>query len=248
MNLRRKKIKNLIKNYSIYAKISDLWPISRRYFVNNFYDGMLTLLGILLGFFVVILKGGEPFIESSLVIYTGLGTDISMFISGFSGSYLSERAEQKRIHVELKKAMGKYESNNRNKSAPPIKYQEEVEKAMLTPKEKRGKKRIKPPKKELKNGEVKTFHERAEAFAGKIVALINGGAPFLGGLIPLIPFFLVSEATFMTFLCSFFIIIICIILLGVFLGKISKTSILKNTLQMIGAFSITVLISILLLG
>ncbi len=209
---------------------------------------MLTILGILLGFFVIILKAGEPFIDSSLIIYTGLGTSISMFISGFSGSYLSERAEQKKIHIELKKAMGKHESNNKNKSTPPINYQEEVEKAMLTPKEQRGKKRIKLPKNELKNREIKTLHERAESFAGKIVALINGGAPFLGGLIPLTPFFFISEATFMTFLCSFFIIISCIILLGVFLGKISETSILKTTLQMIGAFLFTILISILLLG
>jgi len=95
----------MLEEIKTYAKITNLWAIARRYFVNNFYDGMLTVLGILLGFFVLILKGDQGSIESSFVIFTGLGTSISMFISGLSGSYLSEKAEQKKRNVELKRAM-----------------------------------------------------------------------------------------------------------------------------------------------
>ena len=98
-----------------------------------------------------------------------------------------------------------------------------------------------------KKKKIKTLQEKAEIFASIIVSLINGGSPFLGGLVPLIPFFLVSTANLSIFLISFLIILICIILLGVFLGVISKESILKNVIQMTFAFFITILISIFLL-
>ena len=88
-----------------YSKITNLWAIARRYFVNNFYDGMLTVLGILLGFFILILKEGQSSVASHLVILTGLGSSISMFFSGITGSYLSERAEQKKLKEELNQAM-----------------------------------------------------------------------------------------------------------------------------------------------
>ena len=57
---------------------------------------MLTALGILLGFFVILLSKPNQPIQSNYIILTGLGTSISMLISGISGSYLSERAEQKK--------------------------------------------------------------------------------------------------------------------------------------------------------
>lgn len=237
-----------MSKYKIYYKIANVGPISRRYFVNNFYDGMLTILGILLGFFVVILKGGQPSIESNFIIYTGMGTSISMFISGFSGSYLSERAEQKKLHVNINRAMGKYEEDENGLSNPIDQDVEEIQKAMLIPIKKRKKLSIKKKRSEDEKEEIKTLYEKAEDFAGKVVSLVNGGAPFFGGLVPLIPFFLVSEATFITFIISFFIIILCIVLLGIFLGLISETSILKTTIQMISAFTITIIISIVFLG
>ena len=95
----------MFEKFKTYSKITNLWAIARRYFVNNFYDGMLTVLGILLGFFTLILKEGEVAVASHLVILTGMGTSISMFISGISGSYLSERAEQKKLKEALNKAM-----------------------------------------------------------------------------------------------------------------------------------------------
>ena len=228
-----------------YAKITNLWGIARRYFVNNFYDGMLTVLGILLGFLILILKEDQTSIDSHLVILTGLGSSISMLISGLTGSYLSEKAEQKKMKEELDRAMviNKSEVEEVLENSADIK---EIEKAMLIninhnvslkTKRRLGKKKKK----------IKTLQEKAESFASIIVSFINGGSPFLGGIVPLIPFFLVSTANLSIFLISFFIILICIILLGVFLGVISKESILKNVIQMTFAFFITILISIFLL-
>lgn len=228
-----------------YAKITNLWGIARRYFVNNFYDGMLTVLGILLGFLVLILKEDYTSIDSHLVILTGVGSSISMLISGLTGSYLSEKAEQKKMKEELDRAMViiKSEVEEELENSADIK---EIEKAMLIkinhnvnlkPKRRIGKKKKK----------IKTLQEKAEIYASIIVSLINGGSPFLGGLVPLIPFFLVSTANLSIFLISFLIILICIILLGIFLGVISKESILKNVIQMTFAFFITILISIFLL-
>ncbi|MFX0057793.1 MAG: VIT1/CCC1 transporter family protein [Candidatus Heimdallarchaeota archaeon] len=229
-----------------YARISNLWPIARRYFVNNFYDGMLTVLGILLGFFIIIIKGNQNSIESNLVILTGIGSSISMFISGLSGSYLSERAEQKKLKKELEKAMALSDLEFDN--TDPFLELNEIEKAML----KKIKRRRLLRKKALfddnnNKKKSKTIQDKAEQFAILVVSFVNGTSPFLGGIVPLIPFFLVLTAGIITFIYSFLIILLCIILLGIFLGTVSKESIIKNIIQMVVAFLITILISLLLL-
>ncbi|MFW9820665.1 MAG: VIT1/CCC1 transporter family protein [Candidatus Thorarchaeota archaeon] len=237
----------MLAKVRIYAKITNLWAIARRYFVNNFYDGMLTVLGILLGFFILILKEGQSTVASHLVILTGVGSSISMFISGLTGSYLSEKAEQKKIKEDLRKAMVidvDEEETLREEDTEDI---EEIEKAMLIKINKnlnsKAKHRLRKRKKK-----IKTLQQKAENFASIIVSCVNGGSPFLGGLIPLIPFFIIPEANLLIFIISFVIIFFCIILLGIFLGVVSKESILKNILQMTFAFFITLLISVFLLG
>lgn len=89
-------------------------------------------------------------------------------------------------------------------------------------------------KKEKKK--LKTIYEKAENFSVIIVSIVNGVSPFLGGLVAILPFFFVKEEVISSFIISFVIIFVCIIFLGVFLGIISKESILKNILQMLGAF------------
>jgi len=237
----------MLEKIRTYAKITNLWAIARRYFVNNFYDGMLTVLGILLGFFVIVLKGDQPTIDSHLVILTGVGSSISMLISGLTGSYLSEKAEQKKIKEELKKAMVIDVSEEQEETERDSDNIKEIEKAMLIKINQNiiSKTQIRRRKEKKK---IKTLQEKAEKFTSVIVSCINGGSPFLGGLIPLIPFLCVSSANLLTFIISFLIILLCIILLGVFLGVVSKESIIKNVLQMTFAFFITVLISIFLLS
>lgn len=240
------KIKNKINTYS---KITNLKAITRRYFINNFYDGMLTVLGILIGFFIIILNDPyRPTIESVFILLPGLGTSISMLVSGASGSYLSEGAEQKKKKKELEKAM--LVSDNED-DAEKIDDSEilEIQKAMVTPLNLHRKmsktRQVMTRKNQYKK---KTIYEKAESFARIVISFVNGGSPLLGGLIPLIPFFLIPVATVMTFIFSFIIIIICIALLGIFLGLISKESILKSVFQMILAFLFTFIIVLLLLG
>ena len=81
-----------------------------------------------------------------------------------------------------------------------------------------------------------------------MVSFVNGFSPFLGGIVPIIPFFLVAEAGVMVFVTSFIIIAVCIVFLGMFLGKISQDSMIKNILQMSFAFILTIIISVLFLG
>ena len=236
------KIKNTLK---IYNDITHYSEIARRYFINNFYDGALTILGILLGFFVVILRSTtQTAIPSIYIILPGLGTAISMFTSGASGSYLSEKAEQKKNKAERAMAMGIINEPIELHNNVDIETQEEeLEKAMLKTVHFDNKfNNIKKKKK------IKTIYDKAESFAGIFVAFVNGFAPFLGGLVPLIPFFFVDNAELISFILSFLIILVCIIILGIYLGHISKESVIKHILKMLFAFTITIIIVVLILG
>ena len=235
---------NIIEKIKTYAKITNLWAVARRYFVNNFYDGMLTVLGILLGFFVILLKENVVSIESNLVILAGLGSSISMLISGLTGSYLSERAEQKKVKDTIKKSMILSEESDFN--AKETRSLEEIEKSMLIKiKKKRNRKRSST---QDEKKQIKTIQEKAETFTSMIVSIVNGFSPFLGGIVPLIPFGFVPEAGISVFIISFLLILLCIIMLGIFLGIVSRESIIKNILQMVLAFFITIVISIFFLG
>ena len=232
-----------MSKYKTYDEITNFSLIARRYFINNFYDGILTVFGILLGFFVLLIKDlHENSISSAYILLTGFSTSITMFFSGISGSYLSEKAEQKKMQSDLDKAMGLL--NNDAPEEVNIEEEErEIEKAMLKPVRLKREKRKKEKRKK-----VKSIYKKAENFASIVVALVNGLAPFLGGLLPLIPFLIVNEAEFITFVYSFVIIFISIIFLGLFVGQISKESKIKSIIQMLGAFTLTLIIVVLFLG
>ncbi len=239
----------MIDKVRTYDRITDFLSIARRYFVNNFYDGMLTVLGIIVGFFISILRGSQLTLDSYLVLLTGFATSISMLVSGLSGSYISEKAELRKLKLELDKAMVLVEEKQKNEEDFKNEV-EEIEKAMITVnidrKTEKKKRIIKNPR--MKKKKVKNIQEKAERFASIVVSLVNGGAPFLGGVIPLVPFFLVEKAGVDTFLYSFIVIFVCIVLLGSFVGFISRESILKSIFQMLAAFGVTIVISIVLLS
>ena len=240
----------MIEKVRTYAEITEFLSIARRYFVNNFYDGMLTILGILLGFFILIFKEGQQSVESHIVLLTGFATSISMLMSGLSGSYISEKAEQKRLKSELDKAMVLIEEEEENEAKDKLLEDKEIEKAMLTVNfvgENRTTK-LNLKKSNKKRRKTKTLQEKAERFASIIVSLVNGFAPLLGGIVPLIPFLFTLEATFNVFIFSFIIVFICIVSLGIFVGFISRESLWKNILQMLLAFGLTIIVSILLLN
>ena len=74
-------------------------PIARRYFVKNGFDGSMTMLGIIVGAWIVNVTRPE------IVVTAGLGACLAMGISGVSGAYMIERAERKRDLKNLESAM-----------------------------------------------------------------------------------------------------------------------------------------------
>ncbi|MEJ2277995.1 MAG: VIT1/CCC1 transporter family protein, partial [Candidatus Lokiarchaeota archaeon] len=203
----------------------------------------LTVLGTLLGSLIFLLRGNSP--SSAYIVSIGLSTSIAMFVSGFSGSYLSERAEQRKIKAELDKAMANFEEKLELSEEEKSSHQEEIKKHMITPisfDKQKSKIRIKKEKEKKK-----TLHEKAEGFANKIVSTVNGSAPFFGGLVPLIPFFFVPYPNFFTFIFSFSIVFGMVIFLGIFLGYIARESMIKNVLHMALASAITIIISMITL-
>lgn len=199
----------------IYNEIIRFKEVMRRLFTINFFDGMLTQSGILLGFFIFLLNNNTTiYIDSIIIILPSVGTSLSMLLSGFSGSYLSEKTEQKIKKLALNKAMVVIEDKRKTK---------------------------------LKEKKIKTIHEKAESFANVIVSLTNGIAPFLGGLIPLIPFFFVLKAGILVFITSFIIIFVSIIILGIFLGIVSKESLIKSVIETMIGFIITFFVTFFVL-
>jgi predicted membrane protein (TIGR00267 family) len=74
-------------------------PIARRYFVKNGFDGSMTMLGIIVGAWVVNVT------QTEIIVTAGLGACLAMGISGVSGAYMTERAERKRDLKDLETAM-----------------------------------------------------------------------------------------------------------------------------------------------
>jgi len=88
-----------IRRFRRHLKISGVSGISRRYFVMNSFDGAMTMLGVIVGAHTT--GASDP----RIVIGAGLGATVAMGMSGFSGAYLTERAERMRRLKGLKKAM-----------------------------------------------------------------------------------------------------------------------------------------------
>jgi len=79
--------------------ISKSHDIARRYFVVNGFDGALTTLGLLVGFYL------SNSASIHVVITACLSAAIALGMSGFSSAYVSEAAERKREFRELQSAM-----------------------------------------------------------------------------------------------------------------------------------------------
>lgn len=85
--------------FFLLLKISHSQEIARRYFVVNGFDGALTMLGIIVGFY----NAGN--IPETVVISACLGAAIALSISGISSAYISEAAERHRSLKDLEGAM-----------------------------------------------------------------------------------------------------------------------------------------------
>ena len=78
-----------------YDKLANISEIARRYFAMNAFDGVLTIIGVLMGNFVAGVT------DARIVLSTGLATSVAMGVSGLWGAYLTESAERKRDLDEL---------------------------------------------------------------------------------------------------------------------------------------------------
>ena len=78
-----------------YDKLANISEIARRYFAMNAFDGVLTIIGVLMGNLVAGVNSAQ------IVLSTGLTTSVAMGISGLWGAYLTESAERKRDLDEL---------------------------------------------------------------------------------------------------------------------------------------------------
>lgn len=82
-----------------YHEIAEVGEMARRYFPMNGFDGVLTSLGIVTGAYF----GGVT--EPSSLVGVILSASVSLGVSGFYGSYLSEQAERTRELRELEETM-----------------------------------------------------------------------------------------------------------------------------------------------
>lgn len=78
-----------------YNDIANIGEIARRSFGNNAFDGILTMIGVIIGS----LTSGIQ--DPHIIITTGLSTSIAIMISGAWGAYLTESAERKKYLDEL---------------------------------------------------------------------------------------------------------------------------------------------------
>ncbi len=78
-----------------YDDIASISEIARRYFAMNAFDGVLTIIGVLMGSYTARVR------DPTVVIVTGFSTSIAMGVSGLWGAYMTESAERKRDLSDL---------------------------------------------------------------------------------------------------------------------------------------------------
>jgi predicted membrane protein (TIGR00267 family) len=91
----RENIQNAFARFRQYSRIVSMGEIARRYFAMNAFDGVLTIIGVLMGNFTAGIR------DARIVVSTGLATTIAIGISGLWGAYLTESAERTRELAEL---------------------------------------------------------------------------------------------------------------------------------------------------
>jgi predicted membrane protein (TIGR00267 family) len=172
---------------------------SRRYAVMNAFDGIVTVLGIVLG---STLLGGA---SAGNIVAAGVGALIAMTVSGVSGTYMAERAEQDRRIREL-------------------------EEAMLT---------------RLDDSIIAEARKRVAVFS----AIVDALAALLAGLVPLSPYFAVLSGSLtphFTFYSSLGLSLGFLFTLGLFLGKIARSSLILSGLKSLAIGAATILLVTLL--
>ena len=87
-----------IRTLREYHRIARVGEIARRYFALNAFDGVLTILGVLVGSYFGQIR------SASSVITLVLTASFAIALSGFYGAYMIERAERRRSLAELEES------------------------------------------------------------------------------------------------------------------------------------------------
>jgi len=193
-----RSVRDLIETFREYNEISEAGLIARRAFVNNSFDGVLTMTGVIMGSLVV---GVE---DPKVVIVTGVSTATAIGISGGWGAYLAESAE--REHAI-----------------------EELQGVTLT---------------DLRNSKI----GKASRLGVKIVAAVDGLAPFASAMLVVFPFFLVPllpEIAY-AYYSSIALALLALFGLGIFLGKLSQRNMFLSGMKTVVAGIICIGITYLL--
>jgi len=92
---RKKPVRDFFDRATQYNDIANIGEIARRSFGNNAFDGILTMVGVMMGSFT------SGVSDPDVVITTGLSTSIAIMISGAWGAFLTESAERKKDLDEM---------------------------------------------------------------------------------------------------------------------------------------------------
>ena len=92
-------IRNSLDDIGTYFQITGAQKIIRRYFAMNAFDGAMTSLGVVIGAYL------SQILDPRSVIGVIITSGIAMMVSGFSGTYMTERAERSHSLNELEDAM-----------------------------------------------------------------------------------------------------------------------------------------------
>ncbi|MBE0429646.1 MAG: hypothetical protein IBX61_07210 [Thermoleophilia bacterium] len=95
-----------------YHRIAGVGEIARRYFALNAFDGVMTIMGVLMGSYL----GGVR--DATAVIIVGFSATLALGLSGFYSAYMTERAERRRSLAELEEyTLGSLKDTEINRAA-----------------------------------------------------------------------------------------------------------------------------------
>ncbi len=161
-------------------------PIARRYFVMNFFDGVMTAFGIVVGSAFIASDPLVPFKAS-------LGASLAIMVSGFFGAYMTERAERKKEIHEMEKLLLRNLKGSR--------IERDAEKKMIE------------------------------------LAVIDGVSPFIGAIIPALPFLLAHFRLLSLLSAAYLSVSITFLLLlalGAYLGNLTGENPVKQAVLFAG--------------
>ncbi len=95
MNRIKESFLTYVDRVKAYNKIANISKIVRRYFAINGFDGVITIIGVLMGNYIIGVK------DYKHVIIVGAAICISLGVSGVWSAYNSETAERKKEIYDL---------------------------------------------------------------------------------------------------------------------------------------------------